>query len=165
MSLKERLNVDLKQALYGKEELKVSVLRMLAAAIINKEKEKRAKLSKDKSIAEEDLIKLSGLNDEEIVETIMSEAKKRRDSIEQFEKGNRPDLAEKEKKESEILQVYLPQQMSEEDVRKIVKEKIAELNIIGLQEKGRLMSNLMPQLKGKADGNLVNKIVQEELGK
>lgn len=165
MSLKERLNTDLKQALYGKEELKVSVLRMLAAAMINKEKGKRAKLSKDKSIAEEDLIKLSGLNDEEIVETIMSEAKKRRDSIEQFEKGNRPDLVEKEKKESEILQVYLPQQMSEEDVRKIVKEKIAELNIIGLQEKGRLMSNLMPRLKGKADGNLVNKIVQEELGK
>lgn len=163
MSLKERLNADLKQALYGKEELKVSVLRMLAAAIINKEKEKRAKLSKDKNIAEEDLAKLSGLNDEETIESIVSEAKKRRESIEQFEKGDRLDLAAKEKKELEILRIYLPEQMSAEEIRKIVREKIAALNITGLREKGKLMSSLMPPLKGKADGDLVNQIVQEEL--
>ncbi|MBL7155139.1 MAG: GatB/YqeY domain-containing protein, partial [Candidatus Portnoybacteria bacterium] len=98
MSLKEKIQTDIKKAMQGKDQLKVSVLRMLMAAIFNKEKGKRAKLSKTEEDLEK-LDKLSQLTDEEITEVISSENKERKDSIEQYEKGNRQDLAEQEKKE------------------------------------------------------------------
>lgn len=162
MALKEKIKNDLKQAMVKKETLTVSALRLLLAAVQNREKEKRAKLSKEeKDVAK--LEELSQLNDEEILEVISSEAKKRKDSIEQYQKGNRTDLAEQEKKEQDILVKYLPEQMAEEEIRKIVKEKIKELAVSGPQETGKLMGAVMPQLKGRADGGLVNKIVQEEL--
>jgi len=164
MSLKEKIQADTKEAMVKKDQLKVSVLRMLMASVFNKGKEKRAKLSKD----EEDLEKLgelSQLNDEETLEVISSEAKKRRDSIEQYQKGNRQDLADQEKKELEILMAYLPEQMPEEEVRKLVKAKIEELGAGGPQDTGKVMGALMSQLKGKVEGNLVNKIVQEEIRK
>lgn len=163
MSLKEKIQADLKSSLQERDELKVSVLRMLRAAIFNREKEKRAKLSKTEEI--EKLDELSQLTDEETIEVISSENKKRKDSIEQYEKGNRQDLADQEKKELEILNNYLPEQMSNEEIRKMVKEKIEELSASQPQDTGRVMGALMPQLKGKADGSLVNKIVQEELKK
>lgn len=161
MSLKEKIQADTKKAMVEKSQLKLSVLRMLMAAILNKEKEKRAKLSKSQEL--EKLDELSKLTDEEIIEVIASEVKKHKDSIEQFQKGNRQDLAEKEKEELEILTAYLPEQMGEDEIRKLVKEKIADLGASGPQDNGKIMGALMPQLKGKADGNLVKKIVQEEL--
>jgi uncharacterized protein YqeY len=161
VSLKEKIQIDLKKALQEKDELRVSVLRMLMAAIFNKEKEKRAKLSKTEEV--EKLEELSKLTEEEVLEVISSEAKKRKDSIEQYEKGNRQDLADQEKKELEILMDYLPEQMSEEEIRKLVKEKIADLGASGPQDIGKVMGALMSQLKGKAEGGIVNKIVQEEL--
>jgi len=162
MSLKEKIQVETKKAMQAKDRLKVSVLRMLMAAVFNKEKEKRIKLSK----SEEDLKKLdelSKLTDEETTEVISSEVKKRKDSIEQYEKGNRQDLADQEKKELEILMEYLPEQMSEEEIRKLVKAEIEKLGASGPKDTGKVMGAAMSQLKGKAEGNLVNKIVQEEL--
>ncbi len=164
MSLKEKIQADTKKAMQARDQLKVSVLRMLMAAVFNKEKEKRAKLSKSGEDLEK-LDKLSKLTDEETTEVISSEAKKRKDSIEQYEKGNRQDLADQEKKELKILVSYLPEQMPEEEISKLVKEKIEELGASGPKDTGKVMGALMTQLKGKADGNLVNKIVQEELGK
>ncbi len=164
MSLKQKIQTDIKTAMQNKEVERTSVLRMVMAAILNKEKEKRAKLSK----SEEDLSKLdemSKLIDEEVSEVISSEVKKHKDSIEQYQKGNRQDLADKEKEELEILVKYMPKQMGEEEVRKIVQEKIQELGASGPQDTGRVMGAIMGQLKGKADGGMVNKIVQEELGK
>ncbi len=160
MSLKEIIQGDTKKAMISKDALKVSVLRMVSAAISNKEKDKRGKLAKEGA---EELETKSLLTDEESLEVISSEVKKRRDSIEQYEKGGRQDLADQEKKELEILQKYLPEQMSEEEIRKIVKEKIAETGVSGPKEMGKLMGALMPVVKGKADGKLVSKIVQEEL--
>lgn len=164
MSLKEKIQTDIKKAMQSKDQLRVSVLRMLMAAVFNKEKEKRNKLSKTEEELEK-LDELSQLTEEEILEVISSEAKKRKDSIEQYQKGGRNDLAEQEKKELKILTEYLPEQMGEEEIRKLVKEKILELGASGPQETGKVMGAIMPQLKGKTDGTIVNKIVQEELKK
>ncbi len=162
MSLKTKINQDIKEAMQSKDQIKVSVLRMLNAAVFNKEKEKRAKLAKENKETDK-LDELSKLTDEEIQEVISSEVKKRKESIDQYGKGGRQDLADKEKKELGILMAYLPEQMSGDEIRKIVKEKIKEIGVSGPQETGKLMGAIMPQLKGKADGNLVSKIVQEEL--
>ena len=163
MALKEKIQEDIKKAMMGKRTLEVSVLRMAMAAIQNKEKEKRAKLGKEGESLEK-LDQLSKLNDEEAQDVISSEAKKRKDSIEQYQKGNRQDLADQEKEELKILREYLPEQMPEDEVRKIIKEKIEELGASGSQDTGKVMGAVMPQLKGRADGGLVSKIVQEELG-
>ncbi|MFC1700970.1 GatB/YqeY domain-containing protein [Patescibacteria group bacterium] len=162
MSLKEIIQNDVKKSMVEKDAIKVSVLRMVLASVSNREKDKRGKLFKQ---GEKDLEKSSLLTDEEVLEVLSSEVKKRRDSIEQFEKGSRQDLADKEKKELEILNVYLPEQMGEDEIRKIVKEKIVEIGISDPREMGKLMGALMPLVKGKADGKLVSKIVQEELNK
>jgi uncharacterized protein YqeY len=162
MELRDKIQEQAKEALKSKEQLKLSVLRMLLAAIFNKEKEKRAKLSKDEK-DEKKLIEASKLNDQEVLETINSEARKRKDSIEQFEKAGRQELADKEKSEMEILAAYLPEQLSEEEIRKIVKETISQTGASGPKETGKVMAALMPQVKGKADGTIVSKIVQEEL--
>lgn len=163
MALKEKIQEDIKKAMMGKRTLEVSVLRMAMAAIQNKEKEKRAKLGKEGESLEK-LDQLSKLNDEETQDVISSEAKKRKDSIEQYQKGNRHDLADQEKEELKILREYLPEQMPEDEVRKIIKEKIEELGASSSQDTGKVMGAVMPQLKGRADGELVSKIVQEELG-
>ncbi len=149
MSLKETIQTNIKKAMIGKDALRVSVLRMVMAVILNKEKEKG--------------FEAKSLADEEVLAVISSEVKKRKDSIEQYTKGERQDLADKEKEELEILSAYLPEQMSEEEVRKIVKEKISQLNAVGLQDIGKIMGALMADLKSKADGAIVKKIVEEEL--
>ncbi len=164
MALKEKIQSEIKQAMTEKKSLEVSVLKMLMAAIQNKEKEKRAKLSKEEKDAEK-LEELSQLNDEEILEVISSEVKKRKDSIEQYQKGNRDDLVKQEKEELGILAEYMPEQMPEEEIRKIVKKKIEELGASGPQETGKVMGAVMPELKGKAEGGIISKIVQEELKK
>jgi len=162
MTLKEKIQLNIKKAMTEKDALTVSVLRMIMAAVFNKEKEKRNKISKIEEELEK-LDKLSQLTDEEVIEVISSEAKKRKDSIEQYEKGDRNDLAEQEKKELEILMKYMPEQIDEDEIRKIVKSKIEELSISSPQETGKVMGAVMPEFKGKADGAIVSKIVQEEL--
>lgn len=162
MTLKEKINQDFKEAFKAKEELRVSVLRMLNSSIKNKEMDKRSKLVKSGTSDETILVKESQLIDEEVLEVIGTEAKRRKDSIKQFQDGDRPEMAKQEEAELKILAAYLPEQMGEDEIRKIVQESIKES---GAQEIGKVMKALMPRVKGKADGNLVNQIVKEELEK
>lgn len=162
--LKDKLTADLKDALKSGDSQKRSVIGMVLAAIKNKEFEKRTKLSK----TEKDISKLeeqSKLNEEEIVEVISSEVKKRKDAIEQYEKGGRPELAEKEKKEAKILKDYMPEQMSEGEIRAEVQKAISQIGAKDVKEMGKVLGALMPKVKGKADGQLVSRIVKEELAK
>jgi len=139
---------------------------MLSAAIVTKEKDKRYRISKQKpELDGEGLVKESQLADEEIIDTISSEIKKRRDAITLYEQGNRQELADKEKKEIEILQKYLPEQMSEEEIKKVVAEAIAKVGAKEMKEMGKVMAELTPKVKGKADNSLVSRIVKESLTK
>ncbi len=164
--LKEKINQDLKDALKEKKELEASVLRLINAAVLNKEKEKRFKVSKEKpDISAEELNKESQLTDEEVIEVISSEAKKRKESVESFEKGERKDLAEKEKKELEVLQRYLPEQLSEEELKALTKEAADKVGAKDIKDMGKVMAELMPKVKGRAEGGLVSKVVKELLEK
>ncbi|HOF42253.1 MAG TPA: GatB/YqeY domain-containing protein [Candidatus Moranbacteria bacterium] len=151
MNLKEKITQDLKDALKSGDSFKRDTLRLLDSAIKNAEIEKKKR--------EE------GLSDEEILEVVSRAVKQRNDSIEQFEKGGRPELAEKEKAELEILKAYLPEQLSEEEIRSIVKEIIAGTDEVKPQDMGRIMGQAMGKMKGRADGNLVRKVVNEEIAK
>ena len=164
MSLKERIQQNIYSSIKDRKELEVSVLRQLSAAILNKEKEKRYKISKEKpELSGNELEKESQLTDEETIEVLSSEIKKRKESILAFEKGNREDLVNKEKQELEILQKYLPEQLSEEEVKKLVKEAVEKVGAKEMKDMGKVMAELMPKVKGKADGSLVSKIVKESL--
>ncbi len=164
MTLKEKINQDFKDALKAKEEMKVSVLRMLNSSIKNKELEKRTKLIKTVS-DEAELIKQSQLSDEETLSVVSAEAKRRKDSIEQYKVGGRPELAAQEEAEMAILAAYLPEQMGEDEVRRLVQESVKESGAAGAQDIGKVMKVLMPRVKGQADGGTVNRIVKEELSK
>ena len=172
--MKETIQKDLKNALLSKDEVRVSTLRMLLASVNNKEIEKRTKFSKENPNAKEaELQKNSELQNEEVQQIIAGDVKKHKESIEMFQKGNRQDLVDKEAKELKILEAYLPEQMGEEEVRKLVKEAVVSLREMSRrdtktgaktpQEMGKVMAALMPKVKGKADGSLVSKIVQELL--
>lgn len=165
-NIKEKIKKDFKKALKERKEIEVSTLRMLNAAVINWEKEKRYKLSKAKpDLKEKDLEKESQLIDEEIIEVVFSEVKKRKEAISEFEKGKREDLVRKEKKEMEILKRYLPEQLSKEEIKKLAKETIEKIGAESIKDLGRVMGQLMPKLKGRAEGSLVSKIVKEILSK
>ena len=164
MILKQKIQQDLNEAVKNKEELRTSVLRQLSAAILNKEKEKRYKIIKDEpELTEKELVEKSQLTDEEVIDVISSEAKKRKESILEFEKGKRQDLVEKEKKELEILQKYLPEQISEEEIKKLAREVIDKVGASAKKDMGKVMAELMPKLKGRANGSLVSKIIKELL--
>ncbi len=146
MGLKEKLSADLKEAMKSKDEAKVRTIRMLIAAIKNYEVEKMGVAS-----------------DEEIAQIMAKEIKKRKESIELYEKGNRQDLAQAEAEEIKIIQSYMPQQMSEEEIKELARKIITELKLSSPKDIGTAMKAIMPQLKGKADGKLVNKIVSDLL--
>lgn len=149
MALKEQILADLKTAMKSGDSARRDVLRMLDSAIKNTEIEKKKRET--------------GLSDEEILEVIMRSVKQRQDSIRQFEEGGRADLAEKERQEIAFLAPYLPEQLSEEEIRAVVKEIVSAAGTISASDMGRIMGQAMGKLKGKADGNVVRKIVQEEL--
>ncbi len=172
--LKTEIQNNLKEGVKKKEKVVSLVLRSLLAFILNKEKEKRYKftrqnfpeenldgLSKEKL---EELEKESQLTDEEIIDVIFSELKKRKEAILEFEKGKRGDLVEKEKKELEILEKYLPEQLPEEEIKNLVKETVEEIGAKEIKDMGKVMAKLMPKIKGRADGSLASKIVKELLG-
>lgn len=164
MTLKQKIQEDLKTALKEKREIETLTLRMLNAAILNKEKEKRYKLAKAQpELKEEELQEKSQLTDEEVIEVISSEVKKRKEAILEFEKGKREDLVKKEKTELEILKKYLPEQLSEEEIKKLAKETIEKVGAKEIKEMGKVMAELMPQVRGRAEGALVGKIVKELL--
>lgn len=138
------------------DSLVVGTLRMFLAAVTSKEKEKKFK---------EKLKGEAVLTDEEVISVLSSEIKKRKDAIVLYEKGNRPELADKEKKEIEILKKYLPEQLSEEEIKKLVEESVAKVGAKEMKDMGKVMADLNPKIKGKADGGQVSKIIKEILSK
>ena len=148
MSLKDKLTEDMKQAMKDKEagKLRLSVIRMVRAAIKNVEIDTKAEL------AEEDVIAI-----------VAKEVKMRRDSMEEFKKGQRDDLVAQLEQEIEVLLPYLPQQLTEAEVREIVTEAVAIAGATTSKDMGKVMAVLMPKVKGRADGKLVNNIVRELL--
>src|SRR3989344_3782728 len=174
--LKDKIKADFKEAFKAKEQVKLSVLKMVNSEIGNAEINKRAKLIKglpagDGGGKTENVEALSILNDEEVLQVVGREVKKRKDSIEAFEKAGRLELAEKEKAELAELMAYMPEQLTEEKIRELAKKAVeqsglpaGEAGAKGEKEIGKVMSILAPQVKGKADGALVNKIVRELLG-
>ncbi len=144
--LKQKLTDDLKEALRGRDKVKVSVIRLVMAAIKNAE------------IARRDT-----LGDADILGIIAKEIRQRRESIDAFKLGNRSDLVAQEEAEIAILQEYLPQQMSREEIITEVRRVIAEVGAQGPGDKGKVMPKIIAQLKGKADGREINTIVTELL--
>jgi len=162
-NLKQQIQNDLKEAMKNKDAFLLSVLRLVSTSIRNKEIEKRTKLAKSEPI--EKLDELSQLTDEEAIGVMATEVKRRKDASQEYETGGRPELAEKEKKEAELLMKYMPEQMTEDEIRKLVIEAVKNSGAASIKEMGKVMAVLMPKVKGKADGSMVQKIVQEELGK
>lgn len=149
MSLKERLVEDMKAAMKAKEEGKVrlSVIRMARAAIKNAEIDKKTEF-----------------NDAQVIEVLAREVKMRRDAMEEFSKAKRPDKVRELEEEVAILMEYLPQQLTEGEIRKLAEEIIAETGAQGIKDIGKVMSLITPKTKGRADGKIVNQIVRELLG-
>ena len=146
--LKEKLQQEMKDALKSGNSQKRTLLGMVLSAIKNKEIEKRSELS-----------------DEDMISVISTEIKKRKDAMGQFEKGGRPELAEGERKEAEMLMVYMPEQMSEDDVMAEVKKAIVQTGAKEMKEMGKVIGAVMAKVKGKADGQIVSRIVKKELSK
>ncbi|MEK7589268.1 MAG: GatB/YqeY domain-containing protein [Patescibacteria group bacterium] len=159
--LKERLLSDVKEALKAGDSKKRTVLNSLLSAIKNRELEKRSKLSK--AGATNDLENASLINDEEAIEVISSEIKKRREAIETYAQAGRPELAAQEQEELAVLIQYMPEQISDDAIRAEVKKVIAEMGLPA--QAGKVIGAVMPKVKGRADGQAVSRIVKEELEK
>lgn len=147
MSILDDLNTALKEALKSRDDVRVSVVRMMKASLKNKEIEK-----------------MGNLSDEDVLQVLSTLAKQRRESIESFTAGGRIELAEKEAKELEILQTYLPKQLSPEELDAVIREAISESGAKAANEIGKVMKLLSPRVKGAADGKVVNQRVKELLG-
>lgn len=148
MKILEQLNKDYKEALKEKQTEKKNTLRLLLNSIEQKEIEKG---------------KESELKKEDVIVVLKKEAQQREESIEQYEKASRDELAKKEKRELELIEKYLPEQLSEEEIAAEVDQVIEEMNAEGLDDLGKVMGKTMPKLKGKADGEKVKDIAQEKL--
>ena len=146
MRLINQIQEDLKRSMKAKDGNRVSVLRFLLSSIQNREIEKR-----------------DALDDEEVLAEITTSAKRRKESMEAFGEGGRADLVEKEAAELAILQEYLPEQLSPDEIRGVVQEVVEAVGAKTASDLGKVMKELMPRLRGKADGKLVNEIVQEAL--
>jgi uncharacterized protein YqeY len=148
MALKEKLQTDLTQAIRSRDEVKSGTIRMLLAAITNEEVAgKAAKV----------------LSDVEIVTVLSRESKKRREAVEAYTQAKRDDLANKEKAEATVIAQYLPEQLSEEEIKALIQEAIASTNAAGSSSMGLVMKQLQPKIAGKADGGLVSALVKVAL--
>ncbi len=147
MNLKEDINSDFKNAFKSGDALAKSVLAMLKSAIKNKELDNKG----------------VELSDEQVIDLISFEIKKRKDSARQYKEGGREDLAENEEKEIVILQKYMPEQLTKEELEKLIDDAVAELKANGMQDLGKVMSLLKDKVKGRADGSEVASIVKEKL--
>ncbi|HHV71166.1 MAG TPA: GatB/YqeY domain-containing protein [Clostridia bacterium] len=146
MSLKQRLVDDMKTAMKAKDKLKLSVIRMARAAIKN---------------AEIDLKK--ELDEKEVVDVLAKEVKMRRDSIPEYERAGRQDLVDQLNEEIKILMNYLPEQLTAEEIDAIVQDTIKEVNAQSIKDLGKVMAAIMPKIKGRADGKIVNELVRQRL--
>lgn len=149
MDLEEKIEEDLKRAMKERNEIVVATLRLLKSAIKNKEIELRGQ---KKELTEDMLIKV-----------IQSESKKRKDSIEAFQLGGREDLANREKAELLILEKYLPEQLSEEEIKNIIKEVIKEKGEVNEKDFGPVMKEVVIRVRGKSEGGIVSRLVKEAL--
>lgn len=146
MSLLSRLNDDMKTAMKAKDKESLQVIRMIKSSIQNEQIKESHDLTEDEEL------------------TVLSrEMKQRRDSLHEFEEAGRDDLAEKVKSEIVIVEKYMPEQLSEDDIRQLVQEAITQTGASSVKEFGKVMGAIMPKVKGKADGNQVNAIVKELL--
>lgn len=159
--LRDKIKADFKEAFKSKNEIRLSVLKMVQSEIGNAEINKRGKLTKEGKT--ENIETVAFLNDEEVLQVVSREIKKRKDSVEMYEKAGRVELAEREKAEIAVLMAYMPEQLSEEKIRELAKKAVEQSGAKGEKEIGKAMAVLMPQVKGKSDGALVNKIVRELL--
>lgn len=146
MTLKERLQQDLQQAIRDRDAQRKSAIRLVRAAIAN-----------------EEIARQRELDDEEVLELIRTEVKQHRESLSEFEKAGRTDLVAEEKAQLEVLLPYLPPQMSREEIVLAAQQAIAETNAKGPQHLGQVMRLLMSRLNGRADGRIVNQVVRELL--
>lgn len=151
MSLHQKISDNLKTAMKAGQEFEVSVFRFLLASLHNKEIEKKGKGLEP------------ALSDDEVIEVLNREAKKRKEAAELYAKGNRNDLAEKETKELEIIKKYLPEQLGEEEIEKIVKAAIEKTGAKEVRDFGKVMAEAMKELKGKADASVVSEIIKKRL--
>jgi len=149
MTLKETIDAHIKQAMLKKEALRLSTLRMVKAKLIEKEVEKRPTAG--------------GMTSADEMQVLLSAAKMRKESIEEFDKAGRKDLADRERAELEIIQEYLPKQVGRGEVAKVVNELAAQLGAKGQGDFGKLMGAAMKELKGKVDGKVVQELVKEKL--
>ena len=147
--LEEKIFNDYKEAMKSKDTLKSAALSFLRAEMLNVAIAKKKK----------------GLDDSEVISVIRKQAKGRQEAIEQFKKGNRQDLVDKETRELEILKGYLPPELSQEEIRKVIEEAVAETGAQGMKDMGKVMVQAMPKLKGRADGSQVSRMVRDLLEK
>lgn len=145
--LKQKLTDDLKQAMKGRDKVRSLVIRLVMAAIKNAE-----------------IARQATSNDADILGVIAKQARQRQESIEAFKRGNRQDLVAQEEAELVVLNEYLPRQMPREEIIAEARRVIAEVGAVGLSDKGKVMSQIIAQLKGKADGREINAVVTELLG-
>lgn len=146
MSIKDKLMEDFKASMRNKDTVRKNTITMVRSSIKQKEVDERIELE-----------------DEDILDIISKQVKEKKNAIEEFEKGNREDLVELTKKEMDILLEYLPEQLTEEEIEEMVKGVIEETKANSMKDMGLVMQNIMPKVKGRADGSLVNKIVRKYL--
>ena len=146
MSLKEKLLSNMKEAMKSKDSVKLGTVRGVISAVKNQEIDLKKELS-----------------EEEILTIVSREVKKRKEAAVLYEKGNRPELKDKEIQEMKILQTYLPEQVSEKDLRRRIQEIIAETGAEGMKDFGKIMKTLVPEFKGKADNSLIKELANEYL--
>lgn len=146
MTLNERLNEDMKQAMKDKDKFRLSVIRMIRSSIKNIEIDQR-----------------KTLDDDEVLDILNREIKQRKDSLQEFDKAGREDLVDPLKAEVAIISEYMPQQLSEDEIKEIVQQTIQQVGASSKADMGKVMSALMPKVKGRADGKLVNQLVQQFL--
>ena len=146
MSLQEQISAALKDAMRARDEVKMDTLRLVLTAIKKREKEAR-----------------SLLEDQEVISVITTQIKQRRESIEHYRQAGREDLAQTEENELQILQGYMPEQISEEEISKTLDEIIAEVGAVSMKDMGKVMKAAMAKLAGKAEGGAINAMVKEKL--
>jgi len=146
LALKDQLQADLKTAMKDKDKVKKSSITMIRAAILQVEKDQKVELEED-----------------QILEIIAKQLKQRRDGLAEFEKAQRDDLIQQAQEEITIIESYLPTQLTVDEIKVIVAETIKETGAVDVKDMGKIMSALMPKVKGRADGKLVNQVVRESL--
>jgi len=146
VNLKEKINSEMVSAAKAKDKIKLSAIRMIKSALHNKEIDLKRELS-----------------DEELLQVLSSIVKQRKDSIEQFRKGGRVDLVEKEEKELAVVQFFMPEQLSEEEIEEEIEKAIEDVGAVSIKDMGKVMKVVMPRLTGRADGKIVSDKVKAKL--